>query len=351
MSSETATPTLEMLNKSPRLIPQGSTNYETPLDLLDDLITPIERFFVRSNGPISVEIDPDEWRLSISGLVERELALSLADLEALPQRTITAFLECSGNSRSRFPADPAPVEGTDWGEGAVGNAEWTGVPLREVLDQAVVQKAAVEVVSQGGDFAGMRRGLPIDAALDPNVLLVLEMNGQTLPAHHGGPVRLLVPGWGAIASTKWLVGLEVIDRPFDGFYNVDNYVLYDETGAATAPVTRMPVKSLITSPAAGATISAGPQTIAGFAWSGHGAIARVEISTDGGATWSEAELVAEAGPLSWVRFEHPWKAKPGETRLCSRATDFAGNVQPESAAWNAKGYQMNAIYEVVVSVR
>ena len=212
-------------------------------------------------------------------------------------------------------------------------------------------EGVVEVVSQGGDFARMRRGLPIETAMSLNVLLAWQMNGRDLPATHGGPVRLLVPGWGAIASTKWIIGLELIDSAFDGYYNADAYVLYDQSGAPTGRVTRMPVKSIITSPAAGSTLSAGPQTIAGFAWSGHGGIAGVEVSTDGGATWSNARIVQEAGPLSWVRFEHPWHAGPGESRLQSRATDAAGNVQPKHAAWNAKGYQMNAIDEVRLTVR
>jgi DMSO/TMAO reductase YedYZ molybdopterin-dependent catalytic subunit len=350
MTSQIQTATPEQLGKDPRLLPQQATNFETPLELLDGLITPIDRFFIRSNGPVSVEIAPDEWRLSVVGLVERELDLTLAHLKAMPQRTITAFLECSGNSRSRFPADPKAVEGTNWGNGAIGNAVWTGVPLREVLELAGVRDGAVEVVSQGGDFEGMQRGLPIDVAMNPDVLLVTSMNGQPLPAAHGGPVRLLVPGWGAIASTKWLVGLEVIDHPFDGFYNADNYVLYDETGSETGRVTRMPVKSLITSPAGGATVSAGPRTISGYAWSGHGGIARVEVSTDGGATWSEVRIVEEAGPLSWVRFECDWHAEPGDACLMSHATDTAGNIQPEQATWNAKGYQMNTIHEISITV-
>ena len=351
MTTQTQTATLEQLGKDLRLMPQQATNFETPLELLSGLITPINRFFIRSNGPVSVEIDQEEWRLVVTGLVERDLDLSLADLEAMPQRTITAFLECSGNSRSRFPADPRPVEGTNWGNGAIGNAVWTGVPLREVLERAGGRDGAVEVVSQGGDFAGMQRGLPIDAAMNPDVLLATGMNGQPLPAAHGGPVRLLVPGWGAIASTKWLVGLDVIDHPFDGYYNADNYVLYNESGAETGRVTRMPVKSLITLPAAGSTVNAGPQTISGYAWSGHGGITTVEVSTDGGATWHRARIVEEAGPLSWVRFEHEWQARSGDAYLMSRATDNAGNTQPEQATWNAKGYQMNAIHEMTVTVR
>jgi DMSO/TMAO reductase YedYZ molybdopterin-dependent catalytic subunit len=342
---------LDVLGKDPRLIPQEATNFESPLALLDSFLTPIDRFFIRSNGPVSVDADRETWRLNVTGLVERELSLSLADLMAMPSRTVTAFLECSGNSRSRFPTDPAKVEGTNWGNGAVGNAEWTGVPLRYVLEQTGVGEGVVEVVSQGGDFARMRRGLPIETALSLDVLLVWQMNGRDLPAAHGGPVRLLVPGWGAIASTKWIIGLELIDYAFDGYYNADAYVLYDETGAPTGRVTRMPVKSIITDPAAGSILPAGPQTIIGFAWSGHGGIARVEVSSDGGATWDDARIVQEAGPLSWVRFEHQWQAEPGESHLQSRATDTAGNIQPKQARWNTRGYQMNAIYDLLVTIR
>ena len=233
--NDDATQVLDDLGKDHRLIPQEATNYESPLALLDDFLTPIERFFIRSNGSVSVDVDRETWRLNVTGLVERELSLSLADLRSMPSRTITAFLECSGNSRSRFPADPAKVEGTNWGNGAVGNAEWTGTSLRHVLEQAGVQDGVVEVVSQGGDFARMRRGLPIATAMSSDVLLAWQMNGRDLPAAHGGPVRLLVPGWGAIASTKWIIGLDLIDYDFDGYYNADAYVLYDQSGTPTGP--------------------------------------------------------------------------------------------------------------------
>lgn len=341
---------LAALGKDPRLIMHGSTTFETPLELVDGLLTPNELFFIRSNGPVSVDIDPQAWRLKVSGLVNQELDLSLADLQQMQQRTITAFLECSGNSRGRFPADPEAAEGTKWGNGAIGNAEWTGVPLIEVLNRAGIKPGAVDVVSQGGDFEEMQRGLPLEIALDPDVMLVWQMNGQDLPQPNGGPVRLLVPGWGGIASTKWIVGLEVIDRRFAGTFNTESYVIIDEDGTILRPVTVMPVKSAITSPAPNAALSAGAQTIARYAWSGYGGIATVEVSTDGGATWAEATITQEAGPLSWVRFEHPWEAAAGEARLRSRATDQRGLQQPEEPTWNAKGYQLSAVYEVAVTV-
>lgn len=317
---------------------------------MDTFLTPNDQFFIRSNGPVSIDIPRDEWRLAVSGLVEQELDLSFADLEAMDQRTITAFLACSGESRSRFGDDPEVVEGTKWGNGAIGNAEWTGVSLIDILNEAGVQPGAIDVVSQGGDFPEMQRGLPIEIATDPDVMLVWQMNGEDLPAPNGGPVRLLVPGWGGIASTKWIASLDVIDRPFDGHYNTESYVIIDEDGAIVRPVREMPVSSVITSPLPEAELAAGPVTVGGFAWSGYAGIERVEISTDDGANWTEAEIVEEAGPLAWVRFEAPWQATAGDAVLQSRAFDERGLGQPVDTAWNAKGYLQNSIYRVPVTV-
>lgn len=340
---------LASVGKNPDLIQHGTTTFETPLDAFDEFLTPNESFFIRSNGPLSIDIDPAEWRLKVTGLVNEELELSLDDLKAMPQRTITAFLECSGNSRGRFDDDPQQVEGTQWGNGAIGNAEWTGVSVIDILNQAGVQEGAIDLVSQGGDFEEMQRGLPIEIASDPDVMLVWQMNGEDLPKPNGGPVRLLVPGWGGIASTKWVVGLEVIDEPFQGHYNVESYVIVNEDGTILRPVREMGVKSVITSPAPKDSVSAGSQTISGFAWSGFGGITKVEVSADG-ENWEEASITEEAGRLSWVRFEHPWDAQSGDVVLRSRATDDRGLEQPEDVPWNFRGYGMNAIFEVPVTV-
>lgn len=352
-ASPAATPAeddiLAGIGKDPDLIQQGSTTFETPLTDVEDFLTPNESFFIRSNGPVTVDIDPDEWRLNVTGLVNQELELSLDDLKAMPQRTITAFLECSGNSRGRFGTDPQQVEGTQWGNGAIGNAEWTGVSVAEILSQSGVQPGTVDVVSQGGDFEEMQRGLPIEIAFDPDVMIVWQMNGEDIPDPNGGPVRLLVPGWGGIASTKWIVGLELIDRPFDGSFNTESYVFINDNGTTLRPVTQQSVKSVITSPAPDERLSAGSQTVSGFAWSGYGGITMVEVSVDG-ENWEEAEITEEAGRLSWVRFEYPWEAEAGDVTLRSRATDERGFEQPEEVPWNAKGYGMNAIFEVPVTV-
>ena len=226
------------LGKDGRLVPYGGANFGMPLHLIEPPINrtvPNDRFFVRSNGPIPV-LDPDAWRLDVCGNTERRLTLSLDDLRRLGSIRMEAFLECAGNGRTRF--DPVPP-GTPWRNDAVGNAVWEGVPLGHVLELAGIKPGTVDIITQGADFPEMRRGLPLSVAHDPGVLVVWGMNGEPLPVAHGGPVRLLVPGWAGIASTKWLVGIEAIDQAFDGFWNTDNYVIWDDRGDSLRPVTEM----------------------------------------------------------------------------------------------------------------
>jgi DMSO/TMAO reductase YedYZ molybdopterin-dependent catalytic subunit len=339
---------LRELGKDPRLIPYGGANFGMPLDLVEpnpDRIIANDRFFVRSNGPIPV-IDPEAWRLSIAGAVDRPLALSLSDLQQLPTTQLEAFLECAGNGRTRF--DPIPP-GTPWRNDAVGNAVWEGVPLAAVLDLVGIQSETVDLVTQGGDFPEMRRGLPLAIARSPDVLIVWAMNGEPLPIAHGGPVRLLVPGWAGIASTKWLIGIEALDRAFDGFWNTDNYVFWDEHGAALRPIAEMPPKSIIVAPEDGAVLAAGPVTIAGWAWSGHGRIVQVDVSVDGGCQWQDAQM-HHGERHGWRRWELPWQAAPGAYRISARAVDERGLTQPTHAPWNAKGYLMNAMHQISVQV-
>jgi sulfane dehydrogenase subunit SoxC len=333
--------------KDPRLAPYPGGNLGTPLELIDGLIVPTSLFFVRCNGPVP-EIDRRTWSLTVDGFVDQPMRINLTALKRLPRRRLTAFLECAGNSRTTF--DPIP-EGTPWVNDAVGNAVWTGTSLANVLNLSGVKRGTVDIVSQGADFDGMQRGLPISVARDPDTMLVWEMNGAPLLPAHGGPVRLFVPRWAGIASTKWLTHLHAITNPFDGYYNTDNYLLYSEQGDALQPVREMPVKSLIAMPVNGAELSAGPQTLSGFAWSGYGGITKVEVSTDSGQTWQEAEIVDSAGRLSWARFQFLWNAGPGQTTLLSRATDERGLNQPQKPIWNLKGYQMNGIQGVTVSYR
>jgi len=339
---------LRRLGKDARLIHYGGANFGMPLGLIEppgDRVVPNDRFFIRSNGPVPV-VDIASWRLTISGVVERSLSLSLADLKRLPRRQLEAFLECAGNGRSRF--DPVPP-GTPWCNDAIGNAVWEGVALTDVLDLAGVLPETVDVVAQGADFPEMRRGLPLTVARDPEVLVTWRMNGEPLPIAHGGPVRLLVPGWAGIASTKWLVAVQAIDRVFDGFWNTDNYVFWDERGDALRPIAEMPPKSLIASPEHDDVLAAGTLTIAGWAWSGFGPVSTVEVSTDGGRTWQDACL-GPGARRGWRRWQLDWHAMPGMHRVRVRATDARRLSQPTSAAWNAKGYQMNAIHQITVRV-
>lgn len=330
--------------KDARLIPYGETNLGTPLELIEGLIVPNSQFFVRSNGP-TPDISRNDWNLRVDGEVRTPLTLDFAALSALPKRTITAFLECTGNGRSRFH----PVaEGTPWKNDAAGNAVWSGVSLRHVLEAAGPLESAVDVVTQGADLPDMRRGLPMRVALDPDTMLVFEMNGEPLPALHGGPVRLLVPGWAGIASTKWLTSLEVWKHPFTGKFQGESYVVYDSDGTPVAPISQMPVKSVIARPADGDEVAAGATVICGYAWSGYAGIGTVEVRIDDGE-WARAEIVDSAGPLSWCKWSYTAELDSGRHVIAARATDECGIQQPRRAAWNQKGYLMNEIQTISIS--
>jgi DMSO/TMAO reductase YedYZ molybdopterin-dependent catalytic subunit len=339
---------LESIGVDQPLIAHGGFNFGTPPELVDGLDVANNAFFIRSHGPSAQLDDLSRYSLAVVGHVDNPLTLTLDDLKAMPQRTYQAFLECSGNSRGFF--SPA-AKGGQWRNDAIGNAEWTGVPLHEVLVEAGVKDGAIDVVSQGGDFAEMQRGLPIDIAMGADTILALQMNGEDLPAPHGGPVRLFVPGWGGVASTKWIIGLTVLDHTFQGDFNVNNYIVIDALGAVVRPVRAMPVSSAIWTPTIDDEITAGQVPIAGYAWSGLGGIAKVEVSTDNGNTWNEATITENGGELSWVRFEYSWDAVPGPTGLLTRATDERGTSQPGQVPWNQLGYQYNAIQRVLVNVK
>lgn len=345
---DTPAEVLAALGKDPRLVPYGGGNFGMPLEFMEPdgaLIVDNDRFFLRSNGAVP-EIAPGEWSLAVSGHVDRPLFLSYADLAAMPSRRMVSVLECAGNARTGF--DPVP-DGTPWRHDAAGCALWEGVPLAAVLDLADIRHGAVDVVAQGGDFPEMQRGLPIHVARDPDTLLVLRMNGEPLPTGHGGPVRLLVPGWAGIASTKWIVGLDVLDRAFDGVWNTKNYVIWSGDGEALRPVEAMPPRSVISAPLAGSSVPPGRLSVSGYAWSGQGAISRVEISTDDGGSW-RAVPFAPQPRRSWVRWTAEVEAAPGPLAILARATDERTISQPRAAAWNLKGYQNNSIQRITLVV-
>ncbi|TME28615.1 MAG: sulfite oxidase, partial [Chloroflexi bacterium] len=303
---------------------------------------------LRSNNP-PPRLASHEWRLRIDGRVKRPLTLDLAGLRALPSQTQEVWLECAGNSRRRF--DP-PGEGNQWDDQAVSNAVFTGVPLRAVLEQVGVDDDAIEVVATGYDAASFQRGLPLEVALSPDVLLAFEMNGEPIPWPNGGPARLIVPRWAGIASVKWPARIELVSTPFQGHFNAERYIMVDADGRTLRTVREMPVKSVIAWPGEGETLRAGPHTVFGYAWSGLGQIDRVDVSTDNRQTWSPAELIRGTGPHAWTRWEYAWNPTArGSTSIAARAVDSSGNVQPGEVPWNKFGYQMNAILTRRVTVQ
>jgi DMSO/TMAO reductase YedYZ molybdopterin-dependent catalytic subunit len=334
---------------------------ETPVSLLDSWITPIPLFYVRSHF-YTPSLDAGAWRLRIDGGVSRVLELSLDDLRKRPSVTMPVTLECAGNGRAFF--DP-PVAGVQWEKGAVGTARWTGVRLADLLADAGVAAAARYVWLDGGDRGTGRapdfiRSLPLAKAMHRDTLLAYAMNGEPLPVEHGFPLRAIVPGWEGAYSVKWLTHVEVSDVDHPGAFVQTAYRYPRQPGppgvipapADMMPVQGLPVKSLITSPAGGAALVPGaPVRIAGFAWAGDEEVARVEVSTDDGRTWTEARLGDERAPYAWRAFEYVWQQpQPGARVVASRATDGRGRTQPALAAWNPSGYLWNSVDRVHVNV-
>jgi DMSO/TMAO reductase YedYZ molybdopterin-dependent catalytic subunit len=333
-------------------------NCETSLPaLVGGVVMPNASFYVRNHFQIP-KLDPADWRLNVSGLVERPLSLSLRDLTNMPSQTRVVTLECAGNGRSQL--EPR-VKGEQWNFGAVSTAEWTGVPLAEVLDRAGEKPGALEVLFRGIDSGlvdGLKdsiqfeRSLRIDDARGADVLLAYAMNGEPLPVQHGYPLRVIVPGWYAVASVKWLAGIEVIGEAFHGHYQTDTYYFeWQRDGQLVRePVTLQRVRSLITEPEVNAEIARGELAIRGVAWSGSAPIARVDVSVNGGP-WQEARLVGERKRHSWIWWEFLLRLDaPGTVEIRSRATDMASRTQPAVPEWNRLGYGNNAIQTTRVQV-
>jgi DMSO/TMAO reductase YedYZ molybdopterin-dependent catalytic subunit len=333
-------------------------NCETSIPALSGgVVMPNAHFYVRNHFQIP-KLDPATFRLAVGGLVERPLSFSLRDLHNMRSQTLIVTLECAGNGRTLF--QPA-IEGEKWNLGAVSTAEWTGVPLVEVLDRVGVRTGARDVVfrgADGGSVAGhsgatrFERSLPLDHARDADPLLAYAMNGEPLPIQHGYPMRLVVPGWYAVASVKWLTEIELVDQPFAGHFQADRYWYeWERDGEVVRePVTLQRVRALITEPWPRQEARCGELVIRGVAWSGAAPIARVEVSVGGGG-WQEARLVSERKRHSWQWWELITQLQePGLVTLRARATDLAGRTQPERAEWNRLGYGNNAIHQVEVRI-
>ena len=335
-------------------------NLEFPFPSLDQFIVPNERFYVRNHFP-EPKVAARGWRLKVAGAVQRELELTAEELKKLPSRTVTATLECAGNGRAFL----VPREsGVQWQLGAVGNAEWTGVPLETVLGRAGLKDTAVEVILEGADRGEVKgkspgvisfaRSLPLTKGKRPEVLLAYKMNGADLPRAHGFPLRAVVLGWYGMASVKWLTRLVVTDRPFEGFFQTIDYAYWERQQGLPdlKPITEIEVKALVARPAAGEILEAEKAyRVRGAAWAGSAEVVKVEVSTDGGTTWAAARL-GKTVPFAWRLWEHEWRpAKAGKVVVMARATDSRGRVQPMTRNRDRRNYTIHHVLPVAVEVR
>ncbi len=330
-------------------------NCETPLAaLIGGAVTSNTDFYVRNHFQTPL-LDQDNWWLDVGGLVDRPQALTLRDLHDMSPQTQVVTLECAGNGRTATGSFP---HGVPWALGAVSTAEWTGVPLVDVLDRVGVRPTAREVVFRGADSgeepgqAGTiryERSLTLDDAKSPQVLMADAMNGEPLPVPHGYPVRLVVPGWYGMASVKWLTQIWGTDQAFAGHYQAGSYQYEWARGGQVLrkPVTLQRVRSLITEPLAGEPVDAGELAIRGVAWSGAAPIARGEVSV-GGGPWQDGQLQGARDRCHWQHWHIVTRVDRGETTIRARATDLAGHTQPQAPDWNRWGYGNNAIQQVTI---
>ena len=335
---------------------------ETPVEYFDTWLTPAEHFFVRNHMHEPVTLDAVEWKLTIAGEVENPTTLTLADLAKLEQHSVVNTLECAGNGRA-FQNPKVP--GVQWQKGAVSTGRFTGPRLRDVLQKAGVKPTGKHVAFRGldevpGKVPPFIRSIPIEKALDSDTLIATRLNGSPLPKHNGYPARALTPGWIGAASCKWLSEIKVLDKEFEGNFMSPAYRMPNQPvkpGEAakpedTHPVTALNVKSLISSPQDGATVRSRSVPLQGVAWAGEADIVKVELSIDGGTTWTPAELGKEKAHYAWRLFHHQAKLPgSGDFVLMSRATDSQGRVQPAAPVWNPSGYLNNAIDQVKIHVQ
>ena len=342
-------------------------NFETPLADLRRPFTANDAFFVRYHLAHIPEVDPFTWRLRIGGAsADRTLELSLEELKRGFERvSLAAVNQCSGNRRGMFSPR---VPGVQWGYGAMGNAMWSGVRLRDVLRRVGVKADAIEVVFDGADAALLAgtpdfvKSLPIDRALDEHTLVAFEMNGEPLPLLNGAPARLVAPGWTATYWIKHLTDIRIEPKPFDGFWMKSGYRVpkgafagarfVTQENAETTPITEILVNSFVTSHVDGARLERGrPTQLRGWAWDGGAGVSAVEVSMDGSRTWRTASLGENLGRFAWRGFDFPLDiSQPGPIKVAVRATSQDGARQPEKLTPNPSGYHHNIIQTLSLEV-
>jgi DMSO/TMAO reductase YedYZ molybdopterin-dependent catalytic subunit len=340
-------------------------NLEFPFSALNSAITPSEQFFVRSHFPVP-KADPKNWPLTVEGCVERPGTISYEELLTMPSRQVTMVMECAGNSRIFLSPK---VSGLQWELGAVGNTEWTGVPLGEVLKRFGLKPGAVEVVLEGADRGEIKkepvspgkisyaRSIALDKALSSEVILAFQMNGEDLTPAHGYPLRAIVPGHYGMASVKWLNRILVVDREFRGYWQTTDYTYWNQENGLPIqllPVGEIEVKAEISRPALYEAVPANSvYRMFGAAWTGESEVAKVEISVDGAKTWQAAQLLGDSVKYSWRLWEYHWRtpAQPGRCTVMARATDARGRTQPMERDTHRGTYVITHVQPIEVEVR
>jgi DMSO/TMAO reductase YedYZ molybdopterin-dependent catalytic subunit len=338
---------------------------ETPFEVFDKgVFTPNDQFYVRWHwAVIPSEVDVDKFRLTVRGHVNQELSLSLKDILALPRVEIAAVNQCSGNSRGFFQPR---VAGGEWANGAMGNARWMGVRLKDVLDRAGVKAGAVQVRLDGADepvvsdAPDFKKSLDIDHARDGEVMIAYAMNGEQLPLLNGFPLRLVVPGWYATYWVKAIGDIEVLNQPDDNFWTKTAYLIPDtpradmkpgQTGVNMVPINKMVPRSFITNIKSGATVRANASTLVrGIAFGGDTGVAGVDLSVDGGKNWQATTLGKDEGKYSFRQWQAPVTLPAGNSTLMVRCTNSSGVAQPDEANWNPSGFMRNVIEATPVVV-
>jgi sulfane dehydrogenase subunit SoxC len=337
---------------------QATRNHGMPLEALRSDITPAGLHYVLIHYDVPF-LDEVTHTLTIGGF-DRPLTLTMEQLRSRPATTAPVTFECAGNGRALFDARPFSQP---WLLEAVGTAEWTGTPLAGVLREAGVPADTAELLFtgadrgiEGGEEQRYERSLPLDDAMREEVLLAYAMNGQPLPPQHGGPLRLLVPGWYGMANVKWLSRITALPASFAGYQNAVAYRIRTDPERPGEPVTRMRVRSLLVPPGIPSfperdrTLPAGRVTLEGRAWSGTAPVEQVEVSVDGAGSWAPARLERARGPAAWRRWTFEWTATPGVHEVACRATDADGATQPLEPEPNLGGYANNAVHRVPVTV-